>query len=102
MQIVLNDVFVRRRYYGFHLGEMLIQIRLDRRTDDVLRRKMPSVDQVASPRILNIVVALTARHERIAALRNGLRDILAARAAADGYAVHPPAAAAIAQAAAAE
>ena len=81
---------------------MLLQIRLDRRTDDVLRRKMPCVDQVESPRIQKIVVAQIARHERIAALRNGLRDVFAARAAADGYAVHPPAAAAIAQAAAAE
>ena len=34
------------------------------------------------------------------ALRNGLRDVFAARAAADGHAVYPPAAAAISQAAA--
>jgi|GEM_PF-6172786 len=45
---------------------------------------MPCVDQVESPRIQKIVVAQIARHERIAALRNGLRDVFAARAAADG------------------
>ena len=64
--------------------------------------KCPASIRLSPPRIQKIVVAQIARHERIAALRNGLRDVFAARAAADGYAVHPPAAAAIAQAAAAE
>ena len=63
---------------------------------------MSRVDQVESSRIEKIVVAQIARHKCIAALRNGLRDIFAARAAAHGYAMHTPAAAAIAQAAAAE
>ena len=87
LQIVLNGVVMRRGAYDLKQREGLREIRADRLAHDVLGRIVTGVDEVETVGIEEVVVAQVGGDEGIAALRDGLRDVVAAGAAADGYAM---------------
>ena len=78
---------MRRGAYDLKQREGPCEIRADRLAHDVLGRIVAGVDEVETAGIEEVVVAQVGGDEGIAALRDGLRDVVAACAAADSYAM---------------